>query len=254
MKQTIYLLVDAFWYMDEALKLRRLAKEGDITLVAFYKGKWRLPSAQPKAYARWGCTIPFYDKLEGKPTINTIDAIFKAQNKPVARLIWKDAGVPIPETWLHRDQVKFPCIVRQERHAMGQNFFVAETADDLNNIPFEGRYYYQEIYPNKVEYRAHVAGGKIVSGLEKPVLEGDLRRNAHVTGEPLLVIGSLPGAVERAALDAMEALGLDFGAVDIMTSDEREPAVLEVNASPGLGDDVRKYEGYVEYLTNFLKQ
>jgi len=253
MKQTVYLLLNNYNFLSEAMKLRKMAKEGEISIVVFHRGKWLIPSAKPAAYARWGCTIPF-EMLPGKPELNTIDAIFKAQNKSVSRVLFKDAGVPIPETWLHRDQVKFPCIVRQERHALGRNFFVAKTADDLNNIPFEGRYYYQEIYPNKVEYRAHVVNGRVVSRLEKPIQAGEIRRNAAITGFDPLVVDTLPAAVERISIDAMEALGLDFGAVDIMTSDEREPAVLEINATPGFGTEMRKVTGYVEYLTKFLKQ
>lgn len=43
-------------------------------------------------------------------------------------------------------------------------------------------------------------------------------------------------AVQRLAVEAVEALGLDFGAVDIVEK-RGEPFVLEVNTAPGLDED-----------------
>ena len=42
--------------------------------------------------------------------------------------------------------------------------------------------------------------------------------------------------VEQIAIDAMRALALDFGAVDIIRDNNGDPHVLEVNTAPGLGN------------------
>jgi len=242
----IYLLVDAYWYMAEALKLRRASYDA-IQLVAFYKGAWDLPNAfTPGVYVRWGCTILLHDMPE-RLTLNQPDGLFKAKNKPVARLIWKEHGLPIPETWIRDQDVKYPCIVRQHRHAQGQNFYIANNKAEIETIPFDSPYYYQEIWPNEKEYRVHVCGDKTHGISYKPSIETDIRRNASITGEELIVTSDYPKQIETLAIEAMRALNLDFGAVDIMTNGDK-CAILEVNASPGLGTDKRKIQGYVDYF------
>jgi D-alanine-D-alanine ligase-like ATP-grasp enzyme len=52
-----------------------------------------------------------------------------------------------------------------------------------------------------------------------------------------------PSSVEEQAVRAIKALGLDFGAVDIIWNDKQQKAyVLEVNTAPGLeGSTVDDY-------------
>ena len=248
-RRKIYLLCNAN-YLNEAKFLYSLCRD-KLKIVCWRSDYWDLPYNDPMVYVRWGCLVPFPYK-DDRPVVNKLSAINKAINKPVARLLLKEANIPTPETWLHLDQVKFPCIVRQEYHAFGLNFFIANSEADMAKVPFEPPYYFQEIYPNEVEYRAHVAGGQIHCQLKKHERPGELRRNASITGEPQEVITDMPDHVQEIALRAMDALRLDFGAVDIMTSEnhQHKAVICEINVMPGMAQDKRKAQGYIDY---FLK-
>jgi glutathione synthase/RimK-type ligase-like ATP-grasp enzyme len=56
--------------------------------------------------------------------------------------------------------------------------------------------------------------------------------------------------VEELARQAIDALQLDFGAVDIIMNEDGEVFVLEVNTAPGLGNTETR-EAYIEALSNF---
>lgn len=55
------------------------------------------------------------------------------------------------------------------------------------------------------------------------------------------------------ARNALEALGLEFGAVDVIWNERQQRAyVLEVNTAPGLEPGGTALKAYVEYFRNFL--
>jgi D-alanine-D-alanine ligase-like ATP-grasp enzyme len=76
------------------------------------------------------------------------------------------------------------------------------------------------------EYRVHVFKGKSIRISEKDFTED----GEYVTRKPQHEIRH----VRNAAKEAVAALGLDFGAVDILATDD-QCWVLEVNAAPGVG-------------------
>lgn len=56
---------------------------------------------------------------------------------------------------------------------------------------------------------------------------------------------------DQLAIDAVKALGLDFGAVDIVEDKHGKFFVLEVNTAPGLeGQTIKKYNAILEKLAN----
>lgn len=56
---------------------------------------------------------------------------------------------------------------------------------------------------------------------------------------------------DQLAIDAVKALGLDFGAVDIVEDKHGKLFVLEVNTAPGLeGQTIKKYNAILEKLAN----
>jgi hypothetical protein len=101
----------------------------------------------------------------------------------------------------------------------------------------------------KREYRVHVAFGTVIDTQQKMKrrdYDGDVDyavRNHH-TGW-IYARGDVDESVTRDALAirAVEYLGLDFGAVDIIYNErDNQYLVLEVNTAPGLeGTTVEKY-------------
>jgi hypothetical protein len=118
---------------------------------------------------------------------------------------------------------------------------------------------YVKYVPKKQEYRIHVCGGVAV----------DIQRKARRKDVPDEAInwkirnhdngfifarnedGVVPPDVIEQAVNAVIALGLDFGAVDVIFSDKEQKAyVLEVNTAPGLAGEtlagyVRRFGQYV---------
>lgn len=98
------------------------------------------------------------------------------------------------------------------------------------------------------EYRVHVVDGQVIDYVQKK------RRSNYEQGiNPYIRSWSngwvfartavvLPAAVNEAAVASVEALGLDFGAVDVAANRDGGACVYEVNTAPGIeGSTVGAY-------------
>ena len=116
---------------------------------------------------------------------------------------------------------------------------------------------YVAYIPKKQEYRVHVANGKVVD-LQRKARRHDIadedinwRIRNHDNGF-IFARNELhvPNQVSRQAILACKAIGLDFGAVDIIFNDRQQRAyVLEINTAPGLIGQT--LEGYAERFKNW---
>lgn len=108
------------------------------------------------------------------------------------------------------------------------------------------------------EFRVHVFGGEVIHRQAKFVPHGfeGIARNwengCYFTGENLERFASEAQLrdLEGLAVRSVEALGLHFGAVDLLLTKRQKPYVLEVNTAPGLRSDATyaAYEGAVRKL------
>jgi len=101
---------------------------------------------------------------------------------------------------------------------------------------------------NKGEYRVHVFDGEVILYQKKSRRVGEDGEVVTAEGEEADVrnlasnwiyrTGNLNRLerIEDLAIEAISALGLDFGAVDIIMDNEGDVFVLEVNSAPGLGN------------------
>lgn len=102
------------------------------------------------------------------------------------------------------------------------------------------------------EYRVHVFGNKIID-VTKKRRRNDIERNDYIRN---LANGwvycrdgiEYPDALIDTAKQAINALGLDFGAVDILLR-KNVPYVLEINTAPGLsGTTLNRYVHHFKHL------
>ena len=106
---------------------------------------------------------------------------------------------------------------------------------------------YTKYFKKKQEFRVHVWGNDVLDIQEKKKRRGkdvDTKIRSYGNGWVFCREGVVcPEAVSLAAVAAVEALGLDFGAVDIGWNQKKElPAVFEVNTAPGVeGSTVGRY-------------
>lgn len=215
---------------------------------------WGKRSAMPAAtnlLIRWGSTA-LGPKAE--LTLNSAQAINKAADKMLCREILKMEGIEVPEP----GHDKLPCIGRTMKHRAGNGLWYCETKEEVRKALEEGAKYFSQFYPKTTEYRVHIGGGKVVLYSQKEGnTEGKINWNhkeEEITFRHLKREEWRP-EIYRLAKRAIKAIGLDFGAVDILAdpTDDTLPiaVVCEINTAPALSPlGVKKYMKYFKRVVN----
>lgn len=107
---------------------------------------------------------------------------------------------------------------------------------------------YVEYIPKKAEYRVHVFNGQVIDIQQKKKKRDIEERNTRVRNLANGYVYTREGVVaptgmEALAIAAVDAVGYNYGAVDIVYNEKRNQCyVLEVNSRPGLmGTTLEKY-------------
>jgi hypothetical protein len=162
----------------------------------------------------------------------------------------KDRG--IASTWLQEGS---GVLCRRDGLSGGNGImFVPKGSQSCPDADF-----YTKYFPKTHEYRAHVVRGQMIDLTQKRLQNGTTQsedrspvekivrslENGWVHAHNFSILPATREAIEKAAVAAVEALGLDFGAADILyvarEEGSRKPprlAVCEVNTAPGLANEV----------------
>lgn len=118
---------------------------------------------------------------------------------------------------------------------------------------------YTAYIAKKAEYRVHVAFGKVIDIQQKKKKRG-FDADARDTRIRNLVNGYVytrenitpPANIDTLAINAVKALGYQYGAVDVVYNEKRGQCyVLEVNSRPGLmGTTMTKYASAIKAAFN----
>lgn len=189
--------------------------------------------------------------------LNTRSDVQRATNKLDFFNLMTEAGHGdiIPPYWSNKNEVpedQFPIVCRTilSGHS-GAGIVLADGGNDLVDAPLYTKYIKKED-----EYRVHV--GKLSDGtFDAFATQRKARRldhdspnwriRNHSNGFVFVRQGFVtPNSVTQVALTALEATGLDFGAIDILWNQQQQKAyVLEVNTAPGLeGQTVTDYANF----------
>lgn len=222
------------------------------SVLGFTKLRVVHPDKSPKGTSlvvNWGCS-------KSKPNarckfLNAPEKVAVAVDKLLTFQALKAAGVTVPEfstniedakTWLG-DEYRV-----LERHALrshsGNGIRVIKEVEELSaTAPLYVRY-----YRKKHEFRVHIFNGEVIDYVQKkaksdkPVNFNEYVRsynNGWVFCRDNIV--DIP-QVKEEAIKAVKALGLDFGAVDVIWTKKDKPVVLEVNCAPAMeGTTIEKY-------------
>src|SRR5258706_2912551 len=196
------------------------------------RAKARLPVAPGDRVVCWGQSLARFDPVDGVTYLNAIPLRNKLQELRALR----EAGIAVPEFIQHAPAAGEGLAVgawlpRRLHH---------QDSEDFINPPTEPGFWTRRLAIEE-EWRFHIFRGRSIRAAAKiPIPQG------HVaTFHYSYRMG--PVSHRRLSIRAVRALGLDFGAVDVVTV-EGQPVVLEVNRRPGLDPNGHTAERYAQAI------
>jgi len=210
---------------------------------------------------RWGCRRhvgPGHHEV-----LNPSPAIRNASNKYDAITQLQDAGIPVPPFTREASDIgvpgndeahiHYPVLGRDENHSQGSDIDLIMQDRD---IELGGRsHHYVQYIPTAAEFRVQVFDGEVIKVHEKLLQHEADNDDPYVRnnegGWVFLNPRSDPPD-EQLAIDAVNELGLDFGAVDCIRAEGTgEEFILEVNTAPTLDqNNMERYGDAIQSRTN----
>jgi glutathione synthase/RimK-type ligase-like ATP-grasp enzyme len=206
---------------------------------------------------RWGCTSTF----PATKTLNKAEAISLANNKRRCRQLFQEKNISAPKLFNINEITEndFPVIVRPESHSRGKNIYLCNSFIDLANADARTarNNYISKYIAKDREFGVFVFNNRITSVIEK------MPKTANANNSIAWNVAQGTHAFENVnwenwplkacvlALKSINAVGLDFGRVDIVQKDN-EFYVLEVNSAHSLTSDYRQ-ECYAKALDYYIE-
>jgi hypothetical protein len=223
-----------------------------------YKHKWN-----SHAIINWGSSdIPDWHRDERSNLwINHATVVDRATDKVQCLQILQNAGIPVPEfttsrytaeDWTRRGNIVY-CRTLAKASG-GRGIILASFPNQVRPAPL-----YTKKLAIKGEYRVHVANGKVIDyqkkrKREEAIENGDIIDNIRNLDNGWVYCRNNIRRIsdnEQLSLDAVSALNLNFGAVDIIRDINRKSYVLEVNTAPGLeGITLINYTNAIKEMLN----
>lgn len=202
----------------------------------------------PDAVIRWGSRAIGHNV---RCTINHASKIALASDKLRSLQLLRDAGISVPDWSEDPEEMEFPFLGRKIQHARGTDVVLCLQKGDYMRKP---RDYYVQYIPTVREFRVHVVAGEVIrvqgKFLDNPREAVPWIRNYKTGYRFRTPRKKLNRDRTQQAIDAVRALELDFGAVDLLLSDSRTPFVLEVNTAPACSPLTGR--AYVDAFKKFL--
>ncbi len=192
--------------------------------------------------------------------LNSSESVAIAKDKIKTLQVLKDSGVSVPDftknkavaqRWMNEDKILYGRHSTNSQQGRGIEIIKADS-DRFPSCPL-----YTLGIIKAYEYRVHVFRGKIISYAQKK-RRSDTEANPYIknsdNGWVFCRDGvELPESVAQESIKAVKAIGLDFGAVDVLCK-KGQPYVLEINTAPGIeGTTLQDYakaikETYASYF------
>ena len=246
-------------YKVASVSSKRLAKGLEIKGIRTFESKYE--DREGRLVINWGHSkTPGWYKGEGK-IINSFSAVEKAKNKLTSLNILRDFGVSVP--FFTTDRGEAESYLQVDRNRMvgrtllegsrGAGCYLLSSRDEDIEVAsglhdHEYKLFTQYI-PKSAEFRVHVHGGEVFditqkkkkSSLSLTTFQYKIR--SYENGWVFCRNGiEIPPKLEEESIAAVTALGLDFGAVDIVWNRNMGVFVLEVNTAPALtGQTLENY-------------
>lgn len=197
-------------------------------------GSTDAPHGREDNIIRWGNS---YTSARGRNTLNSASAISNNVDKLGSLRQMENAGVPVPEFSQDASDMDYSgnsvVLGRGAEHAGGTDIEIFNSRRDArrSNCDFCVQY-----IRSQSEFRVHVVDGNIIKVSQK-VYRGDSSEPNHPkirnydNDYHFLNPRERPSGLFQ-GVAAVEAMNLDFGAVDMIFDQSNRPYVLEVNTAP----------------------
>jgi hypothetical protein len=211
----------------------RSAPTGKVLAAALGATHGVTPPYSTDVLVRWGNRANSTAVANGARQLNKGTAIRAASDKLGSLKQMREAGVRVPDFSTDPTDLTFPFLGRARSHARGTDVVLCLQRGDYKRRP---RDYYVQYVPTVREYRVHVAGGEVIRVQGKFLDHPEqavpwIRNHAHGYRFRAPKKRLRKDRLDQAVL-AVQSLGLDFGAVDLLISDDEQSYVLEVNTAP----------------------
>ena len=212
--------------------------------------------SRAKTIINWGgSTVP--EAVAACNLLNTPERVTVAIDKLASFTAFRAAGVPHPEfttelsqaqRWLEGGDAVFARTMLRASSGRGIEIMMPDHRETWNvRAPLYSKY-----TKKRDEYRVHVVRGQVIDVQRKGLREEFQGREGVNHMVRNLANGfvfvrndgrEVPAVVTEAGVAAVNSLGLDFGAVDVVYNhNARRAYVIEVNCAPGLvGTTIENY-------------
>ena len=203
----------------------------------------------------WDKDIYLAQRLEnmGVRVFNSAHAIEVCDNKALTAIQLSKNNITIPKTIIApktfegigykntrfleyaEEELKYPFIIKEVYGSFGHQVYLAdnrEKAEIIINRIGHKDFIMQELIKNSwgKDIRINIVGNCEVASMYRYNTEGDFRSNITLGGKMKQYTPSKEQV--EIAIQACVAVGVDFGGVDILFSDNDTPIVCEVNSNP----------------------
>ncbi len=197
----------------------------------------------------YGLAVLHHFERMGIPVLNASGPVYRARDKLRSLQTLVAAGVPVPPTVMARspESVEWcieqlggpPVVLKLLQGTQGVGVMLAESVTAAEAILDAMWGLNQNILVQKFiaesrgkDLRCIVVGGRVVAAMRRVARAGSFRSNIHRGGRGEGV-DPVPPEIEKVAVEASRAIGLDISGVDLLEG-RNGPLVTEVNVSPGL--------------------
>jgi glutathione synthase/RimK-type ligase-like ATP-grasp enzyme len=158
-----------------------------------------------------------------------------------------NAGIQTVPTYfaLNLDAMQYPVLARNLHHHGGFDIRFCKNRIRAVRALRAGRAYFTRYIPSTTEYRVWIYRRRHLGTYEKVLAHPELKRRMigrnHKNGYAFQLVheANIPRTAVEMAIRSVGALGLDFGAVDVLLGRDGKFYVLEVNSAPGVQGPAR---------------
>lgn len=224
-----------YLYGKKGWTLSRLAKDGGF--------RYGLNPSYGDQVVNWGRFNP--------PAGTILNPFLVNKYKQLVR--FNEAGLSAPKIWKSANQIvpmTIPFIGRRFSHTRGNDIIYYPNLFALGNSAPPSQFYVEYI-PKVSEYRVHVLPpftyiSKKCGSSKEIVWSNDTTPFINHTDSNGNILFEEPNGLRGLAKKAVEAIGYDFGAVDIIEDSDGRLYVLEINSAPRLMNYRRQW--YIDYF------